>query len=182
MQALRVVVIDDDPGTCEFLRAIFTAEGHDCQTFLRADVAEQHLAANPADLVMVDVYLGAENGIDLLRRFRELQPRLYPVIMTANVSVETAARALSEGAVDYVSKPLTIEQVRDIARRAQEFRSQKREEVPASIPELHESAIVGRSPKMLEVYKSIGRVAGSDVTVLITGPSGSGKELVARAI
>jgi DNA-binding NtrC family response regulator len=182
MQALRVVVIDDDPGTCEFLRAIFTAEGHDCQTFLRADVAEQHLAANPADLVMVDVYLGAENGIDLLRRFRELQPRIYPVIMTANISVETAARAMSEGAVDYVSKPLTVDQVRAIASRADAFRQQREPSKEIQAPDEPDSSIIGRSPKMLEVYKAIGRVAGSNVSVLITGASGTGKELVARAI
>jgi len=182
MQALRVVVIDDDPGTCEFLRAIFTAEGHDCQTFLRADVAEQHLAANPADLVMVDVYLGAENGIDLLRRFRELQPRIYPLIMTANISVETAARAMSEGAVDYVSKPLTVDQVRAIASRADAFRQQREPSKEIQAPDEPDSSIIGRSPKMLEVYKAIGRVAGSNVSVLITGASGTGKELVARAI
>jgi DNA-binding NtrC family response regulator len=182
MQALRVVVLDDDPGTCEFLRAIFTAEGHDCQTFLRPDVAEQHLVANLADLVMVDVYLGAENGIDLLRRFRELQPRIYPVIMTANISVETAARAMSEGAVDYVSKPLTVDQVRGIASRADAFRQQREPSREIQAPAEPDSSIIGRSPKMLEVYKAIGRVAGSNVSVLITGASGTGKELVARAI
>ena len=112
MQALRVVVIDDEASTCAFLKAIFVAEGHQCQTFLRPEAAEQYLLADDADLVMVDVYLGAANGIDVLQRVRELRPRVYPVIMTANVSVETAARALSEGAIDYVSKPLTVEQDR----------------------------------------------------------------------
>src|SRR6201981_387256 len=182
MQALRVVVLDDDPGTCEFLRAIFTAEGPDCQTFLRPDVAAQPLVASLAGLVMVDVYLGAENGIDLLRRFRELQPRIYPVIMTANISVETAARAMSEGAVDYVSKPLTVDQVRGIASRADAFRQQREPSREIQAPEEPDSSIIGRSPKMLEVYKAIGRVAGSNVSVLITGASGTGKELVARAI
>jgi len=126
MQPLRVVVIDDEPNTCAFLEAVFVAEGHECRTFLRAEEAERYLAANEADLAMVDVYLGALNGIDLLQRLREVRPRVYPVIMTANVSVETAARALAEGAVDYVSKPLTAEQVRTIAARADGFRSQQR--------------------------------------------------------
>src|SRR5215469_3524153 len=183
MEALRVVVVDDDPGTCDFLRAVFSAECHECSTFLRAEFAEQHLAANAADLVMVDVYLGSTNGIDLLKRFRQLQPKIYPVIMTANVSVETAARAMSEGAVDYVSKPLTVEQIRAIAGRADTFRTPQRESSrEIQVPEEPDSAIIGRSPKMLEVYKAIGRVAGSNVSVLITGASGTGKELVARAI
>src|SRR5215472_6328455 len=182
MEALRAVVVDDDPGTCNFLRAVFSAEGHECSTFLRAELAEQHLAANAADLVMVDVYLGSTNGIDLLKRFRELQPKIYPVIMTANVSVETAARAMSEGAVDYVSKPLTVDQVRGIASRADAFRQQPQPSREIQAPEEPDSSIIGRSPKMLEVYKAIGRVAGSNVSVLITGASGTGKELVARAI
>jgi DNA-binding NtrC family response regulator len=182
MEPLRVVVIDDEVNTCTFLRTVFEAEGHGCQTFVRAEEAEQYLAASPADLVMVDVYLGNLNGIDLLQRLKAQQPNAYPVIMTANVSVETAARALSEGAIDYVSKPLTVEQIRAIAVRADGFRFQ-RKEVPSPEPdEPHDSAIIGRSPKMLEVYKAIGRVAASNVSVLITGASGTGKELVARAI
>jgi DNA-binding NtrC family response regulator len=182
MQALRVVVIDDESNTCAFLKAVFEAEGHECHTFLRPEEAEQYLAANEADLAMVDVYLGAQNGIDVLQRVRALRPKLYPVIMTANVSVETAAKALSEGAVDYVSKPLTVEQIRSIAARAQAFRLQQKEAAPTAVEEPQDSAIVGRSPKMLDVYKAVGRVAASDVSVLITGPSGTGKELVARAI
>lgn len=182
MQPLRVVVIDDDPNTCAFLKAVLTAEGHTCDVMLRADEAERHLACHPADLAMVDVYLGSENGIDLLQRLRALQPKLYPVIMTAHVSVETAARSLSEGAVDYVSKPLTIEQIRAITERADKFRFQSPGEITGAAAETQESAIIGRSPKMLEVYKAIGRVAASNANVLITGPSGTGKELVARAI
>src|SRR5215468_7191770 len=180
MQPLRVVVIDDEPSTCAFLQAVFVAEGHECRTFVRAEEAELYLAESEADLAMVDVYLGPVNGIDVLQRLKELRPRTYSVIMTANISVETAARSLSEGAVDYVSKPLTAEQIRAIAVRADSFRQQQTS-APA-IEEAQESAIVGRSPKMLEVYKVIGRVAASNVSVLITGASGTGKELVARAI
>ena len=181
MQPLRVAVVDDEPSACSFLEAVFEAEGHECHTFLRPEEAERFLSANQADLAMVDVYLGAVNGIDLLQRLRNMQPNLYCVIMTAHVSVETAARSLSEGAVDYVSKPLTIEQVKAIAARADRFRLQNQQPV-ATPDELQDSAIIGRSPKMLEVYKSIGRVAASNLNVLITGASGTGKELVARAI
>jgi DNA-binding NtrC family response regulator len=131
---------------------------------------------------MVDVYLGAVNGIDLLSRLRELKPELYPVIMTAHVSVETAARSVAEGAVDYVSKPLTIEQLRAICQRARGFRTQKAEPLEEVAAPVHDSAIIGSSPKMLAIYKAIGRVAASNVNVLITGGSGTGKELVARAI
>jgi DNA-binding NtrC family response regulator len=185
MQPLRVVVIDDEPNTCAFLQSVFVAEGHQCQTFLRADAAEEYLEANGADLVMVDVYLGSANGIDVLQRIHQLRPKALPVIMTAAVSVETAARALSEGAVDYVSKPLTVDQIRSLVSRADGFRVQHSEPAATGTDQeepTRDSAIIGRSPKMVEVYKAIGRVAGSNVSVLITGASGTGKELVARAI
>ncbi len=182
MRPLRVIIIDDEPATCAFLEAVLAAEGHECRTFLRAEEAELHLASHQADLLLIDVYLGEVNGIDVLRELRSLQPDLYPVIMTAHVTVETAARSVSEGAVDYVSKPLAIEQIRAICQRAHAFRSQTRSAPPAQVQELQNTAIIGRSPKMLEVYKAIGRVAPSNANVLITGPSGTGKELVARAI
>lgn len=183
MSGLRVIVIDDEPGTCSFLQAVFAAEGHDCHTFLRAEEAEHYLSSHEADLAMVDVYLGLVNGIDLLQRLRALQPQLYPVVMTAHISVETAARSVAEGAVDYVSKPLTIDQIRQICSRAEALRQQnRRPHAQESKSALGESAIIGRSPKMLEVYKAIGRVAPSNANVLITGASGVGKELVARAI
>src|SRR5581483_775431 len=182
MRPLRVIVIDDERSTCAFLQAAFTAEGHQCHTFVRPEDAERHLANAEADLAMVDVYLGAVNGIDLLSRLRELKPELYPVIMTAHVSVETAARSVAEGAVDYVSKPLTIEQLRSICQRARGFRAQKAEPLEEVAAPVHDSAIIGSSAKMLAIYNAIGRVAASNVNVLITGASGTGKELVARAI
>ena len=181
MRPLRVIVVDDEPNTLGFLRSLLTAEGHECATFLRSEGAEQHLGANEADLALVDIYLGAENGIELVRRLRALQPDLYAVIMTAHVSVETAARSAAEGAVDYVSKPLSIEQVRAICAKADVYRAQRRQPAPPPVSG-QTSAIIGRSPGMLEVYKAIARAAPSNLGVLITGPSGSGKELVARAI
>ena len=179
---MRVIVIDDEPSTCAFLQAAFTAEGHQCRTFVRPEEAEQYLANEDADLAMVDVYLGAVNGIDLLGRLRSLKPELYPVIMTAHVSVETAARSVAEGAVDYVSKPLTIEQIRALCQRAKGSQAQKAAPPEQPAAPAQDSAIIGHSPRMLEVYKLIGRVAASNVNVLITGASGTGKELVARAI
>jgi DNA-binding NtrC family response regulator len=113
---------------------------------------------------------------------RVLYPNLFCVVMTARASIETAARSLSEGAVDYVSKPVDIAQLRAIIVRAHAFRAEVGKKVTATPSQPQDSSIVGRSAKMLEVYKIVGRVAASNVNVLITGPSGTGKELVARAI
>ncbi len=181
---MRVIVIDDELSTCAFLQAVFVAEGHECQTFVRAEDAERYLASHEVDLAMVDVSLGAASGIDLLQRLRALQSGLYPVIMTAHVSLESAVRSVAEGAVDYVSKPLGVEQILAIAQRAASFRAQmpRKTQAEAAASDVADSAIIGRSPSMLEVYKLIGRVAPSNANVLITGASGTGKELVARAI
>ncbi|MFB3813544.1 MAG: sigma-54-dependent transcriptional regulator [Terriglobales bacterium] len=181
MSGVRVAIIDDDPSICAFLKAVLCAEGHECESFLRAEDASERFLTDAFDLALVDIHLGTENGIDLLARLRELQPELYPVIMTAQVSVETAARSVAEGAVDYLGKPLEIEQLRAICERAKQARSCSRQARAAALP-VQESAIIGRSAKMLEVYKAIGRVAPSNANVFITGASGTGKELVARAI
>ena len=182
MQPLRVVVIDDEADTCAFLRAVLTAEGHDCRVFLNAEAAERHLADYHADLALVDIYLGKVNGIDLLARLKELRPRMYAAIMTAHVSVETAAKSVAQGAIDYIRKPITVEQIRQLCERAKAFLAHRDAADEQPEPELPFSAIVGRSPRMLQVYKEIGRVALSNANVFITGTSGTGKELVARAI
>ncbi len=182
MRALRVLVVDDEPNACSYLETVFTAEGHECVAFLGAGEAEAYVAGHEVDLALVDIYLGAENGIDLVRRLRTLRPELYPVVMTAHVSVETAAQSVGEGAIDYVSKPLTVEQIRAITARAQSFRRGPRGGADDKQAEPPASAIIGKSPGMLAVYKAIARVAPSNANVLITGASGTGKELVARAI
>jgi len=183
MRSLKVLVVDDDPDICRFLQAVLGAEGHQCDTFLCASDAEQHLHSHRVDLALVDVYLGADNGVDLVQRFRELQPDLHTVVMTAQVSLETAARSLAEGAVDYISKPLEISRIRELCRRTAELATHEARRSPEELPpQVAATAMVGKSPRMLEVFKDIGRVAPSNANVLITGASGTGKELIARAI
>ena len=182
MRPLKVVVVDDDTNTCAFLKSVFVAEGHECHSFTRSEDAEHHLTISSADMAILDVYLGSTNGIDLLKKLRALQPNLYPVIMTGHVSVETAARSLKEGAVDYIRKPVTIDELRALAVRAHTYRSRNPKPESSVAAELESSSIIGKSAKMLEVYTAIARVAASNVSVLITGASGTGKELVAHAI
>ena len=182
MTPLHIIVIDDDPDICLFLEAALTADGHACETFLNALDAEAYLRRCGADLALIDVYLGPDNGIDLVRRLRKLQPNLYAVVMMAHVCLDAAARSVADGAVDYISKPLDLAHLRELCRRtAESLRRAQRSHTEQEFPK-SSGAIVGRSPRMLEVFKDIGRVASSDVNVLITGASGTGKELVARTI
>jgi DNA-binding NtrC family response regulator len=182
MRSLRIVVVDDDPSICAFLHAAFTADGHQCETFLDGTEAGTYLRDHSPDLAMLDVYLGRDNGIDLISRFRCLQPDLHAVVMTAQVDLESAARSVADGAVDYISKPIEIKQLRELCVRTAESRSREKSESDAEQTVASAASIIGRSPRMLQVFKDIGRVAMSNANVLITGASGTGKELVARAV
>lgn len=177
----RILVVDDDDSTRSFLTSVLTAEGYQCLTANDIASAEAVLRQEPVQLAFLDLYLGTSNGLNVLDLIKVLQPQCACVIMTAHMSVETVAKSITSGAVEYLGKPLLIDDLLAVVRRVQAGRvpaqdaAQDQEEGP-------ESAIIGRTPKMLEVYRAVARVAPTDVSVLILGASGTGKELVARAI
>ncbi len=177
---LRVLVVDDDNSICRWLNAVLTAEGYECRAARSVEDAEPLLREGPIDLALLDIYIGQANGIEFLEKLKTLQPECKCVVMTAHASVETVARSVAGGALEYLVKPLLIDELLALLRKLTGPRK-----IPRHAPKdsfAPESAIVGRSPKMLEVYRAVARVAPSTANVLITGASGSGKELVARAI
>jgi DNA-binding NtrC family response regulator len=156
------------------------AEGYECLAARSVDDAEPLLQEGRIDLALLDIYIGQANGLEFLEKLKTLQPECRCVVMTAHASVETVARSVAGGALEYLSKPLLIDELLALLRKLTGPR-----QTPSHVPKdsfAPESAIVGRSPKMLEVYRAVARVAPSTASVLITGASGSGKELVARAI
>ncbi len=177
---LRVLVVDDDESICRWLKAVLTAEGYDCRTARSIEEAEPLFRERPIDLALLDIYLGQGNGLEFLEKLKTLQPECKCVVMTARASVETAARSVAGGALEYLGKPVLIDELLALLRKL--VAPCRASAVTPKDTLSPESAIVGRSPKMLEVYRAIARVAPSTASVLITGPSGSGKELVARAI
>jgi DNA-binding NtrC family response regulator len=177
---LRVLVVDDDKSICRWLNAVLTAEGYECIATRSVEEAEPLLSKGSTDLALLDIYVGQANGLEFLEKLKTLQPECKCVVMTAHASVETVARSVAGGALEYLSKPLLIDDLLALLRKLTGPR-----QTPSPAPKdsfAPESAIIGRSPKMLEVYRAIARVAPSTANVLITGASGSGKELVARAI
>jgi DNA-binding NtrC family response regulator len=177
---LKVLVVDDDNSICRWLNAVLTAEGYECLAARSVDDAEPLLQEGRIDLALLDIYIGQANGLEFLEKLKTLQPECRCVVMTAHASVETVARSVAGGALEYLSKPLLIDELLALLRKLTGPR-----QTPSHVPKdsfAPESAIVGRSPKMLEVYRAVARVAPSTASVLITGASGSGKELVARAI
>jgi DNA-binding NtrC family response regulator len=138
---------------------------------------------NPS-VLLLDIFLPEHHGLELFRKIRAINRKIPIIFITADTSSETAIQAMCAGAFDYLAKPLNIEQLRNLTMSALRARRAMDQPVAFSIGEAMEGSerFIGRSKAMIEVYKSIGRVAAQNLTVLIRGESGCGKELVARAI
>jgi len=182
---MEILVVDDDNATRQWLSSVLKAEGYTCHSARDSQEAEEHLRQRTIQLALIDIYLGNVNGVEFLKRIKSLQPDCDCVMMTAHASVETLAKSVRDGAVEYLGKPLRVDELLGCIERLKSRRegtgsmlAQEPEE-PAGF---QGTTIVGRSPKMLEVYRTIARVAPTEATVLIVGASGSGKERVARAI
>jgi DNA-binding NtrC family response regulator len=178
----RILVVDDDDSTRGFLTSVLTAEGYECLAANSINSAEALLRQETVHLAFLDLYLGTTNGLNVLDLIKVLQPNCSCVMMTAHMSVETVAKSLGSGALEYLSKPLLIDDLLAVVRKVQAAQAPASEAGSFNPDEGPETSIIGRTPKMLEVYRAIARVAPTDVSVLILGPSGAGKELVARAI
>jgi len=176
----RLLVVDDDTVTCRLLADVFKRDGYAVIGETNPQRALARVAGEPIDLAILDVQMPEMDGLALLRGLRERLPDLPVVIMTAFGSIDTAVRAIASGAVDYVSKPMDVEEIRATVRRALGRTVEAQATLPAAGEQL--GGVVGRSPAMVEVYKTIARVAPARSTVLILGESGTGKELIARAI
>ena len=181
----RILIVDDDPVTCELLCEVFEREGFAARSEQSGEAALATLNGQSPDVILSDIRMKTRvDGLALLDRVRRELPSTPVVLMTAFGSIDTAVRAVKEGAFDYVSKPFDLDTMvatvrRALAARSQESASEGEEE--ADEPELS-PRLVGRTPAMLEIYKLVARVSDSSSAVLVTGESGTGKELIARAV
>lgn len=173
----KILVVDDDKASCELLGEILSAQGWEVLTANSPEKALILSNQTKFDLVISDINLESNlSGLDLLQRLREKSP---VILVTGFGSLETAIEATREGAWDFISKPFKVDEIVATAKRALE-QSHEKEEIPTE--KISSGAMVGSSPKMIDLYKEIARVAPTRSTVLILGESGTGKELVARAI
>ena len=180
----KVLIIDDDRMIRMTVQRGLSSEGFEV---IEAANAAEGLAAVDAhrpDVALVDVFMPEMNGLELFRKIRALDRKLPMIFVTSDTSSETTIEAMRLGAFDYLAKPINIQQLRNLTASAAE--SRKLMDHPVALALTGESEVgerfVGRSGVMLEVLKAVGRVAGQDVTVLVRGESGTGKDLVARAI
>src|SRR4030095_701736 len=149
------------------------------------DSALRAFETEPFDLVFLDVRMPGVDGLTVLARLREIRADACVVVITAHGTMDTAIQAMQRGAYDYLAEPFDLDEVLLLTERALTARRLTQEvmRLKSGLQEVWEfGAIIGRHPRMQEVYKIIGRVAASDVTVLLRGESGTGKELVASAI
>ena len=176
----RILVVDDDAVTCGLLSEVLSTDGATVISETDPRRALAGVGTQPLDLAILDVRMPGMDGLELLQSLRERLPELPIIIKTAFGSLDTAVQAITAGAVDYVSKPMNLEEIRATVRKALGRQNEAQATLPAGGEEV--GGMVGRTPAMVEVYKTIARVAPGPSTVLILGDSGTGKELVARAI
>jgi two-component system response regulator AtoC len=177
----KVLIVDDDAVSCRLLSEVLTQEGITVVWDTDPLQALARAGEEPIDLAVLDMRMPEMNGIELLRRLRAKLPELPVIVMTGFGSVDTAVEAINAGAVDYVSKPMNVDEICATVRRALGRNAEAQAAVPLGENEAV-AGMVGRTPAMVEVYKTIARVAPGPSTVLVLGESGTGKELVARAI
>jgi two-component system response regulator HydG len=182
---LRILVADDEPSSRSGLLTLLRQEGYDVTVAEDGYRALARLEEIGPDVLLTDLKMPGLDGIELLRKARGLYPNLIVILMTAFAGVETAVQAMREGAEDYLTKPLQIDELVIVINRALERQSLRTEamELRARLREkLSFDNLIGNSPAMQAVFKTIEQVAPSKASVLITGESGTGKELVAEAI
>lgn len=172
---------DDDRGVRFVLAAALRDAGHTVREFETADALLAALADATPDLVFTDVRMPGTGGLALLERLHDARPALPVIVMSAYTDIATTAAAYRHGAFDYLPKPFDLDQAVEAASRAL---AQRRASAPPPAPRARDAdlELIGHSPRMREVFRAIGRVAASGLNVLITGETGTGKELVARAL
>ena len=181
----RILVVDDEESMRELLQIALGKDGHLITLADSGGKALELLDKSSFDLVISDIKMPDMSGVEVLRHAKQTDPGTPVIMITAYASAETAVEALRLGAYDYLTKPFKVDELKANIRNALERRKLK-EEVGHLKRELKRKHglgnILGRSPKMLELFEHIRSVAVTNSTVLITGESGTGKELVARAI
>ncbi len=172
-------IVDDDKSIRWVLEKALARENIPCRLFASAREAIEALAEDAPQVLVSDIRMPGASGLELLSAIKEKHPGLPVIIMTAYSDLESAVAAFQGGAFEYLPKPFDVDNAIELIRRAIEesMREVAAEEEPQATPE-----ILGAAPAMQEVFRAIGRLAQSHATVLINGESGSGKELVARAL
>jgi DNA-binding NtrC family response regulator len=184
-KAAQILLIDDDPGSCNALTLLLERCGYQVTSSTSGEEALTQLQETRFELVISDLLLPGISGIDILKQIKEDSPQTGVILITGNASAETAVEAMKEGALDYITKPFNFERLKlQVAKAVEQSRLVSENQYLRQ--QLHGryrfDNIIGTSQAMQQVFKRMEKVAGTDSTILILGASGTGKELVAKAI
>ncbi len=181
----RILIVDDEPHMTDLLKEALSRDTYEIETSHTAEIGFKNVKKSNFHLVITDVRLPRRSGIDLLKLIKQYDESIGVIVMTAYGTIDSAVEAMKMGAYNYVTKPFTVDEIRLTVSKYFEF-CQLKNENKILKNQLQEKYgldnIIGKSKAMKEVFKTVNTVAQSDCTVLIKGASGTGKELIARAI
>ena len=178
-----ILVADDDSSIRTVIGHALGRQGYDVRLTGSAATLWQWVTEGEGDLVITDVIMPDEDGLDLLPRIHSVRPELPVIVMSARNTMLMAIRATERGAYEYLPKPFDLNELSRIIERALTAPPVAQSDDPGQRAGLDEAMpLIGRSPAMQEIYRLLARLVGTDLTVLVSGPSGTGKELVARAL
>ncbi len=182
--ALDILVVDDEEDIRELVAGILEDEGYQSRTAFDSDSAIEAIRSRLPKLMFLDIWLqgSALDGLDLLSEIKKLHPELPIVMISGHGNIETAVSAIKNGAYDFIEKPFKADQLLHVAERALETATLKKQVAELQDKTGDMSELIGESLAMQQLKQVIGKVAASNSRILISGPSGSGKELVARSL
>jgi len=178
----RLLVVEDDNSVRSTIVTFLEFEGYQVEAVASTREALQRLQNDSFPIVLSDIYLDEKTGLDVLKAARESNPACAVILMTGRGSMETVMQATQNGAFDYVAKPFELDRLLDTLKRAEASLKPSEEAEADDIDDLPPTEMIASSARMVEVYKTISKVAPTDATVLVEGETGTGKELVARMI
>src|SRR5215813_9396741 len=179
----KLLIVEDDQSVRNTMVMCLELEGYAVEAVSSTSEAIDRLRAQPYPIVISDIYLDERTGIDVLRTARQQNPECAVILMTGRGSMETVMQATEGGAFEYLAKPFEMAQMIDTIKRAEKTLNPDEEDDEAeSIDDLPDTEMIGSSSRMIEIYKTISKVAPTDATVLIEGETGTGKDLIARML
>jgi len=178
----KLLIVEDDQSVRTTMVTCLELEGYAVEAVSSTREALDRLEKQSYPIVISDIYLDERTGLDVMRTARRTNPDCLVILMTGRGSMETVMAATEGGAFEYLAKPFEMAQMVDTIRRAEKSLGEPDDDEAASIDDLPDTEMIGSSPRMIEIYKTLSKVAPTDATVLIEGETGTGKELIARMI